>query len=241
MLSVVARRLQGRLRGYDVLGRWGGEEFIVLAPGVPDDATLLSLAEQIRRLVGELPVAIDEETLLPVTVSVGAVRAGDALRSVEGLVDCANRALAAAKRLGRDRVQLFGDLTVEDLVAEEPEPHPAGARARARVERALRPAAGRCGARLGSRGRDRRADAPREAAVTAAAGSGDCYTTLALLRYPIAFSRSSGRPRRATGSSTRVTPRPASGSCAAWRVSARSPRSWARTRSASTAPAIQLG
>jgi two-component system cell cycle response regulator len=122
VLSVVARRLQGRLRGYDVLGRWGGEEFIVLAPGVPDDTTLLRLAEQIRRLVGQLPVAIDEDTLLPVTVSVGAVRAGDALRSVEGLVDCANRALAAAKRLGRDRVQLFGDLTVEDLVAEEPEP-----------------------------------------------------------------------------------------------------------------------
>jgi two-component system, cell cycle response regulator len=49
------------------------------------------------------------------------VRAGDALRSVEGLIDCAKRALAAAKRRGRDRVQLFGDLTVEDLVGEEPE------------------------------------------------------------------------------------------------------------------------
>jgi diguanylate cyclase (GGDEF)-like protein len=122
VLSAVARRLQGRLRGYDVLGRWGGEQFIVLAPGVPDDETLLTLAQQIRRLVGTLPVAVDDETLLPVTVSVGAVRAGDALRSVEGLVDCAKRALASAKRLGRDRVQLFGDLTVEDLVAEEPEP-----------------------------------------------------------------------------------------------------------------------
>jgi HD-GYP domain-containing protein (c-di-GMP phosphodiesterase class II) len=94
---------------------------MVLAPGVPDDETLRRLAEQIRRLVGSLPVAIDDETLLPVTVSVGAVRAGDALRSVEGLVDCAKRSLAAAKRRGRDRVQLFGDLTVEDLVAEEPE------------------------------------------------------------------------------------------------------------------------
>ena len=116
------RRLQGRLRGYDVLGRWGGEEFIVLAPAVPDDEMLRRLAEQIRRLVGTLPVAIDDDVLLPVTVSIGAVRAGDALRSVEGLVDCAGRALAAAKRRGRDRVQLFGDLTVEDLVAEEPEP-----------------------------------------------------------------------------------------------------------------------
>ena len=122
VLGEVARRLQGRLRGYDVLGRWGGEEFIVLAPGVPDDDTLRRLADQIRRLVSTLPIAIDGETLLPVTVSIGAARAGDALRSVEGLVDCADRALAAAKRRGRDRVQLFGDLTVEDLVAEEPEP-----------------------------------------------------------------------------------------------------------------------
>ena len=121
ILREVARRLRGRMRGYDVLGRWGGQEFVVLAPGVPDDETLRTLAEQIRRLVGALPIAIDDHTLLPVTVSVGAVRAGDALRSVEGLVDCATRALAAAKRRGRDRVHLFGDLTVEDLVAEEPE------------------------------------------------------------------------------------------------------------------------
>ncbi len=122
VLAELARRLQGRLRGYDVLGRWGGDEFIVLAPGVPDDATLGRLARQLRRLVGSLPIVIGDDTLLPVTVSVGAARAGDALRSVEGLVDCADRALAAAKRRGRDRVQLFADLTVEDLVAEEPEP-----------------------------------------------------------------------------------------------------------------------
>ncbi|MDX6540898.1 MAG: hypothetical protein QOI71_2508 [Gaiellales bacterium] len=121
-LAEIASRLRGRLRRYDVPGRWGGEQFIVLAPAVPDDETLRRLADQIRRLVGTLPIAVPDGGLLPLTVSVGAVRAGEALCSVEGLIDCADRALAAAKRRGRDRVQLFGDLTVEDLVAEEPEP-----------------------------------------------------------------------------------------------------------------------
>ena len=40
VLSEIARRLRGRLRGYDVLGRWDGEAFIALVPGVPDDETL---------------------------------------------------------------------------------------------------------------------------------------------------------------------------------------------------------
>ena len=202
VLSEIARRLRGRLRGYDVLGRWDDEAFVALMPGIPDDETLRSLAEQIRRLVGALPVAVDDRTLLPVTVSVGAARAGDALRSVEGLVDCAHRALAAAKRRGRDRVQLFSDLTVEDLVAEEPET--------IRLARALALASS---ARAGLP----RVDAERVSElaasisemmrlgepVTPAAGSQACYTTLALSGCPSASSRSSGRPSRATGSPTR--------------------------------------
>ena len=241
VLSVVARRLQGRLRGYDVLGRWGGEEFIVLAPGVPDDATLLRLAEQIRRLVGQLPVAIDEETLLPVTVSVGAVRAGDALRSVEGLVDCANRALAAAKRLGRDRVQLFGDLTVEDLVAEEPEPIRL-ARALALLRQcAPRPAAGRRGARLGAGGRDRGADAASTRPRPSAAVSEDCYMTLAQHRC-----RQHPRPG---GTADRARPAHLRGPRGGGRAPGadrrrhlrRGRRSWARTRNASTAPGYPSG
>ena len=162
VLSEVAGRLQGRLRGYDVLGRWGGEEFIVLAPGVPDDATLRSLAEQIRRLIGTLPFASGKEALLPVTVSIGAVRASEALRSVEGLIDCAGRALAAAKRHGRNRAQLFADLTRCRICARGRSPSPPpGACTRARVGRALGTAARRRRARVRSCGRDCPAHARR--------------------------------------------------------------------------------
>jgi HD-GYP domain-containing protein (c-di-GMP phosphodiesterase class II) len=67
------------------------------------------------------PIGIGGETRLRITVSVGAARADAGLWSVDGLVDAADRALYAAKRRGRDKVVLINDLTVEDLVAEEPE------------------------------------------------------------------------------------------------------------------------
>ncbi len=160
VLSEIARRLRGRLRGYDVLGRWDGEAFVALMPGIPDDDTLRSLAEQIRRLVGALPVAVDDRTLLPVTVSVGAARAGNALRSVEGLVDCAHRALAAAQApRPRPRAVVLrphGRGSRRRGARDDP----ACARACAVVERASRPAGRRRRARLGAVGLDQRDDAP---------------------------------------------------------------------------------
>ena len=176
VLSEVARRLRGRLRGYDVLGRWDGEAFIVLMPGVPDDQMLRTLAEQIRRLVGALPVAIDDETLLPVTVSVGAVRAGDALRSVEGLVDCATararrrqapgpRSRAAVRRphgRGSRRRGARDDPPRARAGALLGSPRPTCRTWTPSASRSWRP---RSPSRCGSASRSR-----------AAAGSADCYT-----------------------------------------------------------------
>jgi diguanylate cyclase (GGDEF)-like protein len=121
VLVEVVRRLHAAVRPYDVVGRWGGEELAVLVPAVPDDESLRAIGEQLRNAVRMQPVTIDEQTRLRVTASVGAARAEPGLWSVDGLLDAADRALYAAKRRGRDRVVLISDLTVEDLVAEEPE------------------------------------------------------------------------------------------------------------------------
>ena len=176
VLREVAGRLRARLRGYDVLGRWDGGAFVVLAPGVPDDETLRTLAEQIRRLVGSLPVAIDDETLLPVTVSVGAVRAGDALRSVEGLVDCANArsprpsaAVATAYSCsGPHGRGSRGGGARDDQ---------AGARAGTLVGRALRPAA------RGRRARLRAGGGHLGAAAAGRAGHGSLPARRTVTRY----------------------------------------------------------
>lgn len=105
----VAEILREVLRECDLVGRWGGEEFIGLLPGVgPDEAA--EVAERVRR-------RIDEDSprtgLLPrpVTVSIGVAQArpGEDLR--ESLIARADEALYRAKRSGRNRVVMADDPT----------------------------------------------------------------------------------------------------------------------------------
>ncbi len=99
VLSGAVQRLAQRLRAGDVLGRWGGEEFVVLARHIGHDAT--RRAERLREAVEARPLIGD----YTVTVSCGvaAYRPGDTL---EGLTQRADKALYEAKRKGRNRVEV---------------------------------------------------------------------------------------------------------------------------------------
>jgi diguanylate cyclase (GGDEF)-like protein len=119
VLIELAARLHGAIRPYDTVARWGGEEFIVLAPALPSEQALWRVCDGLRRSIGSVPIATGAR-LHNVTVSVGAVLA-DPAGSHELIVDQADRALYAAKRLGRDGARLFSELTALDLAAEEPE------------------------------------------------------------------------------------------------------------------------
>src|SRR4051812_43928631 len=99
-LRDVAQGLQGVVRGDDVLARWGGEEFLLLLPGVAEHE-LSAAAEKLRRAVEEHPFLL-EGARVPLTVSVGAAaaRPGAAMRTV---VAAADDALYQAKRGGRNQ------------------------------------------------------------------------------------------------------------------------------------------
>ncbi len=119
VLIEIAARLRNAVRAYDCVARWGGEEFIVLAPALPHESALWQICETLRESVRRTPIAIGVRTL-EVTVSIGGSLA-DLAASHEGVVDHADRALYAAKRLGRNRARLSSELTARDLAAEEPE------------------------------------------------------------------------------------------------------------------------
>jgi diguanylate cyclase (GGDEF)-like protein len=99
VLRAVADRLRATIRTEDVLGRWGGEEFVVILPAT-DLAGGVTSAERLRDAIdGELIVVAGIE--VHVTVSVGCATDG---RDPADLIRQASRALRQAKLAGRNRV-----------------------------------------------------------------------------------------------------------------------------------------
>ncbi len=110
VLVAVAARLRAAVREGDAVFRMGGEEFLVLLAGLPDDLALADIAEAVRLRIAAEPVEAGGEAL-PVTVSVGAARADglpaeEMAAEAETLLATADRALYAAKRSGRNQVRL---------------------------------------------------------------------------------------------------------------------------------------
>ena len=103
VLARVAQACQDALRQCDVLGRIGGEEFLVLLPNTRLDQAL-PIAERLRMAVSALNLA-DVGGDLAVTISLGMAEylAGEDL---EALVHRADHALYRAKERGRDRVEV---------------------------------------------------------------------------------------------------------------------------------------
>jgi diguanylate cyclase len=98
-----ARVLTASVRGIDLVGRWGGEEFIILMPGTDRDEAPLA-AERMRLAVAGAPTRIDGKTC-GVTASFGVATLSPEAPTLEALLGCADAALYRAKENGRNRVE----------------------------------------------------------------------------------------------------------------------------------------
>jgi diguanylate cyclase (GGDEF)-like protein len=104
VLKEAVRRAQLELRPYDVLGRYGGEEFMVLLPGCELRAGAV-VAERLRKCFADAPFQVDK-IKIDVTASFGIVCSSQPHSSLEMLVDAADSALYRAKANGRNRIEL---------------------------------------------------------------------------------------------------------------------------------------
>jgi len=105
VLQDVARRMKSSLRDYDTVGRYGGEEFLIVIP-TSDVPGTLAIAERIREVVASTPVTTLKGDLA-VTASIGiAVSPASNPLDTEMLLHLADEALYRAKNLGRNRAEL---------------------------------------------------------------------------------------------------------------------------------------
>jgi len=103
VLRETAHRLRSSIRASDVIGRYGGEEFVVVAPdcGLHDAQ---ALAERFRATICGLPVEIGSEWIL-VTMSLGVAATCD-MDEADRLLQVADEALYRAKHAGRNTVEV---------------------------------------------------------------------------------------------------------------------------------------
>ncbi|MGB8330930.1 MAG: GGDEF domain-containing protein [Polyangiales bacterium] len=102
VLKETTQAMQSTLRAGDIVGRFGGEEFVVLLPGA-DLKQAMGAAERCRAAVAAMK--IPDAPYVSVTASVGVAAFPDHADELDGLLKASDRAMYAAKANGRDRIE----------------------------------------------------------------------------------------------------------------------------------------
>jgi diguanylate cyclase (GGDEF)-like protein/PAS domain S-box-containing protein len=115
LLIAVARRLRAALRPSDLLARFAGDEFLVLADDLESPGELMQLAQRLMACMdGPFSIA---HRVLRVTASIGVAYSPDSGDPAEDMVRKADAAMYLAKQRGRNRVEMFGHAESEPAAA----------------------------------------------------------------------------------------------------------------------------
>ncbi len=104
VLKHLASLIESNIRGKDVSGRYGGEEFIVILPDTDIEGARY-VAEKIRKIVESEPVHVDDDGDVMFTVSIGVAGLESGIKSFDELTKVADSLLYRAKRSGKNRVE----------------------------------------------------------------------------------------------------------------------------------------
>jgi diguanylate cyclase (GGDEF)-like protein len=108
-LRAVTDALQSQLRAYDVAGRFGGEEFVILLPHARE-VDALAVAERLRVHIASLAIPVDDSDasgpFVRVTISVGVAALDGVSRELTDMLTAADAALYHAKETGRNKTHV---------------------------------------------------------------------------------------------------------------------------------------
>ena len=105
VLSRLAGCLSAAVREYDVVGRYGGEEFIISIGGMGKDQ-VRNLGERLRQAVEKLVIKLEDGTIISITTSVGIAFYNGGEVTLDMMIEQSDKAMYRAKRGGRNRVEL---------------------------------------------------------------------------------------------------------------------------------------
>lgn len=111
VLVTAAKLIENHVRGIDYVGRYGGEEMLVVLPATTENESL-DTAERIRHSLASTPIAVNEIEHVNLTVSIGIAIFPTDAKEQRYLLAHADRALYQAKEAGRNQVVRYSNLTV---------------------------------------------------------------------------------------------------------------------------------
>jgi diguanylate cyclase (GGDEF)-like protein len=113
VLREISKRMEADVRSYDAVGRYGGEEFLILLPGC-NGVAVREKAEHLRDVIARQPVST-EAGELTITLSIGGVATADwPADSATRILQMADLALYRAKEEGRNRTVVAGAVEYEE-------------------------------------------------------------------------------------------------------------------------------